>query len=30
MNMHIDKIKSDFGYEEVEKKKNHRKTIRYE
>ena len=30
MNMDIDKIKSDFGYEGVEKKKDHKRTVRYE
>ena len=29
-NMDIDKIKSDFGYEGVEKKKDHKRTVRYE
>ena len=30
MNMDIDKIKSDFGYEGVKKKKDHKRTVRYE
>ena len=30
MNMDIDKIKSDFGYEGIEKKKDHKRTVRYE
>lgn len=30
MNMNVDKIKSDFGYESVEKKKDIKRTTRYE
>ena len=30
MNIDIDKIISDFGYEGVEKKNDHKRTVRYE